>query len=141
MHASDELTRLEGQLRSAFEGPAWHGPAVLELLRDVTPAEAATRPIGGAHTIWELVLHLTACYDLVLRRMRGDGRQLTEANVEKVLTALKQDDFIDETMDYVRSLADEAAQVWDPGRPGPDTTVLRQLPREYVSWAENLISR
>ena len=80
MHASDELTRLEGQLRSAFEGPAWHGPAVLELLRDVTPAEAATRPIGGAHTIiWEIVLHLTACYDLVLRRMRGDGRQLTPA--------------------------------------------------------------
>ena len=79
MHASDELTRLEGQLRSAFEGPAWHGPAVLELLRDVTPAEAATRPIGGAHTIWELVLHLTACYDLVLRRMRGDARQLTPA--------------------------------------------------------------
>ena len=79
MHPSNELARLEGQLRAAFEGPAWHGPAVLELLRDVTPAEAAARPIDGAHTIWELVLHLTACYDLVLRRIRGDGRQITHA--------------------------------------------------------------
>src|SRR5689334_21211280 len=79
LHASQEINRLESQLRAAFEGPAWHGPAVLELLRGVTPAEAAARPIAGAHTIWELVLHLTACYDLVLRRMRGDGRQLTPA--------------------------------------------------------------
>ena len=77
MHPPDELTRIEGQLRAAFEGPAWHGPAVLELLRDVTPAEAVARPIAGAHTIWELVLHLSATYDLVLRRLRGDGRPLT----------------------------------------------------------------
>jgi uncharacterized damage-inducible protein DinB len=79
MHPSNELARLESQLRAAFEGPAWHGPAVLELLRDVSPAEAAARPIAGAHTIWEVVLHLTGAYDLVLRRMRGDGRQLTPA--------------------------------------------------------------
>ena len=76
---SNEITRLESQLRLAFEGPAWHGPAVLELLRDVTPVEAAARPIEGAHTIWELVLHLTATYDLVLRRLRGDRKPLTEA--------------------------------------------------------------
>ena len=79
LHASNEMNRIEAQLRATFEGPAWHGPAVLELLRDVTPAEAAMRPIADAHTIWELVLHLTACYDLVLRRLRGDGRQLTPA--------------------------------------------------------------
>ena len=48
-----------------------------ELLRDVTPAEAAARPVAGAHTIWELVLHLSAVYDLVLRRLRGDARPLT----------------------------------------------------------------
>jgi uncharacterized damage-inducible protein DinB len=79
MHPSNELARLEAQLRSAFEGPSWHGPAVLELLRDVSPAEAAARPIASAHTIWELVLHLTAVDDLVLRRIRGDGRPLTPA--------------------------------------------------------------
>jgi uncharacterized damage-inducible protein DinB len=79
MHPSDELTRVEAQLRATFEGPAWHGPAVLELLRDVTPVEAASRPIAGAHTIWELVLHLIGTYDVVLRRLRGDGRPLTTA--------------------------------------------------------------
>ena len=73
---SDELSRLEAQLRAAFGGPAWHGPAILELLRDVTPEEAAAHPIAGAHSIWELVLHLTGTYDLVLRRMRGDAKPL-----------------------------------------------------------------
>ena len=76
---SNEITRLETQLRAAFEGPAWSGPSTLELLRDVTPVEAATRPIAGAHTIWELVLHLTATYDLVLDRLRGAPRKLTPA--------------------------------------------------------------
>ena len=76
MDPHDELARLEHQLRAAFEGPAWHGPAVLEVLRDVTAAHAAARPVPGAHTIWELVLHLGAAYGLVLRRLRGDATPL-----------------------------------------------------------------
>lgn len=72
-----ELRRLEQQLRTAFAGAAWHGPAVLEVLADVTPEQAAARPIPGAHTIWELVLHLGGTYRLVLRRLRGDPRPLS----------------------------------------------------------------
>lgn len=71
-----ELERIEDQLRRGMEGVAWHGPAVLELLAGVTPAEAHARPIAGAHTIWELVLHLDVGYRLVLRRLRGDATPL-----------------------------------------------------------------
>lgn len=72
-----ELLRLEQQLRTTLEGGAWHGPAVLELLAGVTPEQASTRPVPGAHTIWELVLHLESDYRLVLRRLGGDGRPLS----------------------------------------------------------------
>jgi uncharacterized damage-inducible protein DinB len=72
-----ELARIDEQLRRAMEGGAWHGPAVLELLAGVTPAQAHAHPIAGAHSIWELVLHLAATYRLVLRRLQGDGRPLT----------------------------------------------------------------
>lgn len=72
-----EPDRLAEQLRRALEGEAWHGPSVLELLEGVSPAEAASHPIAGAHSIWELVLHLRSDYDLVLRRMAGDGSPLT----------------------------------------------------------------
>jgi uncharacterized damage-inducible protein DinB len=71
------IERLRDQLRLSFEGEAWHGPSVEEALRGVTPAIAAMRPIPNVHSIWELVLHLAATYDVVLRRMGGDGRPLS----------------------------------------------------------------
>jgi uncharacterized damage-inducible protein DinB len=74
-----ESRRLEEQLRRALEGEAWHGPSVLEVLDGVTAGQAAAHPVAGAHSIWELVLHLCSDYDLVLRRLGGDGRQLTES--------------------------------------------------------------
>jgi uncharacterized damage-inducible protein DinB len=73
-----EIERLEVQLKRALEGEAWHGPSVLELLAGVTADEAAAHPIPGAHSIWEIVLHVTTDYSLVLRRMSGDGRRLEE---------------------------------------------------------------
>ena len=76
---SSELERLEEQLRRSFEGGAWHGPSVLETLVDVTPEAASAHPLAGAHSIWELVLHLAATYRLVLRRLEGNETPLTPA--------------------------------------------------------------
>ena len=76
---STELERLEEQVKRSFEGGAWHGPSVLEALKDVTPQEAYAHPIAGAHSIWELVLHLSGTYRLVLRRVHGESAQLTPA--------------------------------------------------------------
>src|SRR5512146_1101611 len=74
-----EVNRLEEQLRRSLEGEAWHGPSVLELLAGVSAAQAASHPVAGAHSIWELVLHITTDYDLVLRRLAGNGRELRAA--------------------------------------------------------------
>ncbi|HYG99857.1 MAG TPA: DinB family protein [Terriglobales bacterium] len=64
------------QLRRSFEGEAWHGPAVLEVLSGVTAAQAITRPLENAHSIWEVVLHIRAWEDAVLRRIRGEVVEL-----------------------------------------------------------------
>src|SRR5262245_7200956 len=72
-----EVERLETQLRLSFEGAAWHGPSVLVALEGVTAEAAFEHPIAGAHSIWELVLHICAGYRLVLRRLAGDGTHLT----------------------------------------------------------------
>jgi uncharacterized damage-inducible protein DinB len=76
---STELERLEAQLKRSFEGQAWHGPSVLEALKDIAPDVAWSHPIGGAHSIWELVLHLSGTYRLVLRRLGGENAPLTPA--------------------------------------------------------------
>jgi uncharacterized damage-inducible protein DinB len=72
-----EVDRLEQQLRRAFEGEAWHGPSVFELLADVSATQAASRPIVRSHSIWELVLHIRSDYDFALRLLSGDGHALT----------------------------------------------------------------
>jgi uncharacterized damage-inducible protein DinB len=58
------------QLRRAFDGSAWHGPSMLELLEDVDAETAAAKPIPNVHSIWELVLH-TAVWDRAVRRRIG----------------------------------------------------------------------
>ena len=40
-----ESARLADQIRRAFDGEAWHGPALMEILADVDAATAAARPL------------------------------------------------------------------------------------------------
>lgn len=67
-----EGIRIAEQLRRAFEGEAWHGPALMELLAGVDAAAAAARPLPGAHTIWEILHHVAAWEAIALRRLRGE---------------------------------------------------------------------
>ena len=74
---NSESFLIAGQLRRAFEGDAWHGPALLELLQDVDTATAAARPLPNIHSIWELVLHIAAWDAVACRRIAGETVQLT----------------------------------------------------------------
>jgi uncharacterized damage-inducible protein DinB len=71
-----EAARIADQLRRAFYGPAWHGPAVLPLLKDVDARTAAAKPFANAHSIWELVLHIAAWDGAALRRIGGQKARL-----------------------------------------------------------------
>ena len=62
----DTLTR-------SFDGGAWHGPAVLDTLEGVKPEHAAWQPPGGAHTVWEIALHIAAWANEVAQRLEGGG--------------------------------------------------------------------
>jgi len=73
-----ESERLADQIRRAFEGEAWHGDSVLELLTDVDAKIAAAHPIKNAHSIWELILHVAAWDDAVRRRTGGKAVTLSD---------------------------------------------------------------
>ena len=68
----DEVRRLSDQLKRSYEGHAWHGPALRELLDGVSAQAAAARPVAGAHSIWELVLHVAAWEDAARRILDGE---------------------------------------------------------------------
>jgi uncharacterized damage-inducible protein DinB len=76
--ATTEPARLADQIRRAFDGDAWHGDSVLELLNGVNAATAAAHPIPNAHSIWELVLHVMAWDDAVRRRTGGAAVTLSD---------------------------------------------------------------
>jgi uncharacterized damage-inducible protein DinB len=50
---------LADRLERTWAGSMWYGPSLKEALDGVTPAEAVSRPIAGAHTILEMVQHMT----------------------------------------------------------------------------------
>jgi uncharacterized damage-inducible protein DinB len=72
-----EAARIAELLRRAFDGSAWHGPALLELLEDVDAATAAAKPLAKVHSIWELVLHIAVWDGVALRRLSGEKCQPT----------------------------------------------------------------
>lgn len=68
---SSEAEDLARELATLAHGNAWHGPALDELLDGVAADTASARPIAGAHSIWEVVLHVTAWTDVFRRRLEG----------------------------------------------------------------------
>jgi len=68
---TSESLRLVDQFRRAHDGDPWHGSPVKAILKGVTPGQAARRPPNGAHSIWELVLHMTGWRNEAARRATG----------------------------------------------------------------------
>jgi uncharacterized damage-inducible protein DinB len=86
-----EVTRILDQLKRAFEGEAWHGPSVNEVLAGVTAAIAAEHPIRGAHSIWEIVLHVATWERAVRRRLEGDPAAVPDEEDWQLVTDTKEE--------------------------------------------------
>ncbi len=55
-----EIARIARLLEQTFEGKPYYGPSVLGALEHVTADVAARKPRWSAHSIWDIVAHLTA---------------------------------------------------------------------------------
>jgi uncharacterized damage-inducible protein DinB len=122
-----EGARIADQLQRAFYGSAWHGPAVMELLKDVDAATAAARPLDDVHSIWELILHIAAWDGAGLKRLDGKkaklkGKQnfppmpqLTEAAWRETVAAVKHTH--DTLVETVAALSDKRLRDRVPGKP------------------------
>ena len=76
-----EIERIARELEEAHGGTPWHGPSRASVLADITPVEASWQPSPKAHSIWALVLHMSAWTGEVTRRLReGDPRLPAEGD-------------------------------------------------------------
>ena len=72
-----QIELIADQLQRSYSGAAWHGPSLEEILAGVTGQQALARPIAGAHSIWELVMHIGVWMSVARRRLAGDTVQPT----------------------------------------------------------------
>ena len=73
-----ESQRIADQLRRAFDGDTWTGRSIHSIVAAVSPASAAAHPIAGAHSAWELLLHLGAWLTVTQTRIAGNAVDPTE---------------------------------------------------------------
>jgi len=66
MSGGEKSMLLDG-LDEAFDKKSWHGPNLRGAIRGVTAVQAAWRPAGDRHNVWELTLH-AAYWKYVVRR-------------------------------------------------------------------------
>ena len=78
----NDKDQLADQLHRAWAGGAWHGPAIAEALAGISPQQASKAPIPGAHSIWEIVLHLGTWVSVVRRRIGDDPVADVPADVD-----------------------------------------------------------
>ncbi len=73
-----ETERIRDQMARAHAGEPWLGTSAKDVLDGIDAATAAARPIVGANSIWQIVLHLVTTQELVLRRFDGEAASLNE---------------------------------------------------------------
>ena len=69
---NSEVHRIGSQLKRSYEGGAWHGPSVLEVIECVGWEQAFQTPVLGFHSICELILHIAAWAEVGARALNGD---------------------------------------------------------------------
>src|SRR5688572_28497702 len=127
--------RVAEAIERSVSGPMWHGPALTDLVGDVSAEQASAHPVDGGHSIWELVLHMTAWTEIARERLVGSAKsdptpeedwpRITDKSAEAWRAAVVR------LKDAHRELAEDVAKLGDSdliGRvPGKDHAVLTMV--------------
>jgi uncharacterized damage-inducible protein DinB len=98
------IDRIKEQLNAAFHGAAWHGPSVLEVVKDIKPKLAANR-VQNVHTIAELVYHITSWRIFASKRIQGDEEYEIKTEKQNWGNLKTMDEFEWETLTMELSLS------------------------------------
>src|SRR6202051_107265 len=76
-----QTQRIADSYRAATVKGAWYGPSLAELLAQVSPELATTRPVPGSHSISDLLQHLLLWNERI--RNTSDSNSLPRWQPEK----------------------------------------------------------
>src|SRR5262245_29691889 len=143
MRLTGEVTRIDDELRRAYDGDCWHGPPLREVLKGVSAATAAAKHPRLAHSIWALVNHLAAWVEVVSRRITerraiatpeaGDFPPVTGAGAEAWTAALAELDRQHRgLLDVVARLEPARLDEVVPGKDYPAAVMLHGTAQHYA---------
>jgi uncharacterized damage-inducible protein DinB len=70
------IERIVDQLNRSIDGDPWEGPPIRDILDGVSAVDAASHPVEGVHSMWELVHHVTAWVGAAHQRVLGNVCEL-----------------------------------------------------------------
>jgi nicotinate-nucleotide pyrophosphorylase (carboxylating) len=108
-----EVSRILDQLRRAWDGEAWHGPPLWKIVHGVSAKTAAARPVAGAHSIAEIVLHISAWQEAATRRLQGQEYEPSPAENWPEVTGLSEPAWENTLFELRRSFEELCAVVED----------------------------
>jgi uncharacterized damage-inducible protein DinB len=85
-----EIERIGDLLQFSYNGSPWHGPSLVQNLDGITAQMAVEKPIPNSHCIWEIIQHVTAWMNEVIKVL--DGEQYTVLTPEQDWPAIAADD-------------------------------------------------
>jgi uncharacterized damage-inducible protein DinB len=65
------------ELRDAYDGEPWYSDSLRATLDGIDETRANANPLAGAHSIAELVAHITAWIEVMNRRLDGEVFEVT----------------------------------------------------------------
>ena len=74
----NDVERILKHYDGVLNGDAWHGDSVWGVLANIPATAAAARPLSEAHSIWEIVAHMTFWEGVVIQRLQGQRAGLVE---------------------------------------------------------------
>lgn len=128
-----EIQRIVDQMDRAFDGDAWHGPPLRPMLDGLSAEDASMHPVPGAHSIWEIVHHITAWNAIMRDELQGASAQITpEVDWPPVWDAseVEWQRAVEKLIDARRRLRQVAEQLRDEqldGRPSKRTSNSRYV--------------
>ena len=65
-----EIQNIKTIFDRSFNGPAWHGPDIKSVLKEISHEEALKK-VGDSHNIAEIVFHMIAWRNFLINNLKG----------------------------------------------------------------------
>jgi uncharacterized damage-inducible protein DinB len=90
-----EIQHIKTLFDKTYNGPAWHGPAVKEVINEVTFYEAL-KSTDRSHNIVEIVFHMIAWRNFLINKLKGEqAYDVTEEENFQKFDSLSEQEWAD----------------------------------------------